>query len=304
MQQHTGQHLLSAAFVELFRIPTVSFHLGSDSSTIDVASASLLEDQLEAAEKLTNQIIFEDRPVEIQFATREELATACVRKEVSREGLLRAINIKDFDLQPCGGTHVSRTGQVGLVLLRKVEKQKQNWRVEFVCGGRALRSASEDYKLLNEAARLLSCGRGEVPAILGMALEERKQTQCERQLLQEELADLQAEEMLRAAKSESGSSPLVMVRIFENADAAFLRLVATRLVRESGVQALLATKAGGHLVFAQSSGLTADLNAVLRNAAAAAGGKGGGTRDFAQGKVPDVARLEEVMDRAAKSLGV
>lgn len=303
MQEHTGQHLLSAAFVELFQLPTVSFHLGNEISTIDVASASLSEEQVKATAALTNQIVFEDRQLEIQFATRENLAAAGVRKEVNREGPLRAVNIQGFDLQPCGGTHVSRTGQVGLVLVRKVEKQKQNWRVEFVCGGRAHRSSREDYKLLNEAAKLLSCGRGEVPAILGKALEERKEAQRECQVLLEELAGHEASEMLRVAKEKSAGSSRVLVRVFEEADAAYLRLVATRLVRESGVQVLLATKAGAHIVFAQSPGLSADMNAMLRDVVSASGGKGGGTRDFAQGKVANVALLEELMSHAAKSLG-
>jgi alanyl-tRNA synthetase len=302
MQQHTGQHLLSAAFVQLLQMPTLSFHLGGEISTIDVAAASLSEDQIQSAEKLTNQIIFEDRHVEVQFGTREELANAGVRKEVDREGLLRAIHIRDFDLQPCGGTHVMRTGQVGLVLLRKIEKQKENWRVEFACGGRALRASRGDYSLLSEAARLLSCGRREVPAILGRALEERKEAQRVCHLLQEELAVYEANEMLRAGRMNSTDLPLVVMRVFEAADPAYLRMVATRLVAESGVQALLATKKGGYLVFAQSPGLAADLNQVLRGALGAAGGKGGGTRDFAQGKAADPTTLEEVLKRAKTSL--
>ncbi|MBI1738458.1 MAG: alanyl-tRNA editing protein, partial [Acidobacteria bacterium] len=177
MQQHTGQHLLSAAFVELFKMQTVSFHLGGESSTIDLAGASLAARQAEAAERLTNQIIFEDRAVDVRYGTREELAESGVRKEVEREGVLRAVSVEKFDLQPCGGTHVTRTGQVGLVLLRKIDRQKQNWRVEFVCGGRAMRAARGDYAALNEAARLLTCGQPEVPAMLGKALEERKQAQ-------------------------------------------------------------------------------------------------------------------------------
>jgi alanyl-tRNA synthetase len=299
MQQHTGQHLLSAAFVELFKMPTVSFHLGGESSTIDLAGASLSEGQAEAAERLTNQIIFEDHTVEVRYGTREELAAAGVRKEVDREGLLRAVSVEKFDLQSCGGTHVARTGQVGLVLLRKIDRQKQNWRVEFVCGGRAMHAARGDFAALSEAARLLTCGQLEVPAMLEKALEERKQSQRSRQILLETLAGYEAKELLRGA--ESGAARVV-VRVFDNAEPAYLRLVATCLAAEPGVQALLGSRSGGHVVFAQSPGLAADMNALLREALHAAGGKGGGTRDFAQGSVPDASRVEAVLTSARSRL--
>jgi len=300
MQQHTGQHLLSAAFVELFKFQTVSFHLGGESSSIDLAAASFSPKQAEDVERRTNQIVFEDRAVEVQYGTREELAASGVRKEVEREGVLRAVHIAGFDLQPCGGTHVARTGQVGLVHLRKLEKQKHGWRMEFVCGGRAMRAARGDYGTLDEAARLLSCGQPEVPAMLGKALEERKQAQRTRQQLLERMAGYEADEMLREAK---GEALRLVTHVFEDADPAYLRMVATRLAAQPGVQALVATRAGGNVVFAQSAGLSTDMNALLKKAVQAAGGKGGGTRDFAQGSVPDAAALDDLLRRAIEALG-
>jgi alanyl-tRNA synthetase len=299
MQQHTGQHLLSAAFVELLKMQTVSFHLGGETSTIDLGGASFAAAQAEAAEQLTNQIIFEDRAVEVRYGTREELAASGVRKEVNREGMLRAVSVEKFDLQPCGGTHVTRTGQVGMVLLRKVDKQKQNLRVEFVCGGRAMRAARGDFASLSKAARLLSCGQPEVPAMLGKALEERKQAQRSRLVLLETLAGYEAQELLGGVAS---AATRLVVRVFDDAEPAYLRMVATRLVAEPGVRALLATRSGGHVVFAQSLGLTADMNRLLREALHAAGGKGGGTRDFAQGSVSDASRLEIILAGAATQL--
>ena len=136
MQQHTAQHLLSAAFIELYKIPTISFHLGEELCTIDLATPTLTQAQLDAAERRTNEIIFEDRIVEVRFGTADELAQLGVRKSVDREGLLRAIHVAEFDFQPCGGTHLSRTGQAGLILLRRAEKRRDATRVEFVAGGR------------------------------------------------------------------------------------------------------------------------------------------------------------------------
>ncbi|HEY4839499.1 MAG TPA: alanyl-tRNA editing protein, partial [Candidatus Acidoferrales bacterium] len=183
IQQHTGQHLLSAAFIELFKMQTVSFHLGREISTIDLTATSLDQRQLEAAERRTNEIIFYDRPIKILFGTAEELAAAGIRKQVDREGILRAIEIESFDRQPCGGTHVARTGQIGMILLRKLEKVKAAWRVEFVCGYRAMRAARVDAALLAEASRQLSCGPAVVPAMVARALEERQSGHRARQRL-------------------------------------------------------------------------------------------------------------------------
>jgi alanyl-tRNA synthetase len=304
MQQHTGQHLLSAIFLELFGYATVSFHLGRGISAIDLAAPGVSPDELARAEQRVNQIIFEDRPVSVRFGTRDELAAAGVRKEVQREGILRAIEIEGVELQPCGGTHVARTGQIGLTLLRKCEKQKRNWRVEFVCGGRALSVAREDRRLLLEAARTLGGAPADVPALLASACDDRRATDRQRKELESRLAIYEA----RALWNESpvaGDGPRIVRRILESADAGYLRLLATRIVECGPGVALLAARPAGHVVFAQTPGLPGDMNAVLRSALAGAGGKGGGTRDFAQGSCPDAAvpgRLESILESAAARL--
>src|SRR5713226_446180 len=203
MQQHTGQHVLSATFLELFKFPTVSFHLGREVSTIDLAAPGLDARLMEQAERRANGIIFEDRAVRVSFGTAQQLAEMGVRKAVEREGIQRAIEVEGFDRQPCGGTHVARTGQIGLVLLRKCERVKQNWRVEFVCGHRALRAARGDFEALSEAAGQLSCGLPHVPAMVARALEERQTGHRARQKLVEQLAEVEAL-MLLATKSYAG----------------------------------------------------------------------------------------------------
>jgi alanyl-tRNA synthetase len=140
IQQHTGQHLLSAAFLKLFGFPTVSFHLGSEISTVDLDAPNLAPRHLREAADLVNRTVSEDRPIRVSFHERDELAGLGVRKQVEREGTLRVVEIEGFDIQPCGGTHAVRTGQVGPLLIRKVERQKQHWRVEFVCGSCAMRA--------------------------------------------------------------------------------------------------------------------------------------------------------------------
>jgi alanyl-tRNA synthetase len=303
MQQHSGQHLLSAAFIEVCGFQTVSFHLGRETSSIDLSAPAVTPSHLESVEQRTNEIIFEDRPVHLRFGTAEELISLGIRKEVNREGVLRAIEFEGFDRQPCGGTHVTRTGQVGVILLRRCEKVKQNYRVEFVCGGRAVRSARADFATLNEAARLLSCGASELPAMVGRALEERQAGFRARQRLQEQLAEMEALMLLTTeARIGKPGEPRIVVHIFENADADYLRHVAARLVKENGVQVLLGTRAGGHIVFAQSPGLPRDISALLRDKLASAGGKGGGTHDFAQGSVKDASTIESILQSALTSL--
>src|SRR5207302_639975 len=214
-----GNICFQRRFVELFQWPTVSFHLGREISTIDLAAPGIDVQQLEQAGRRTNQIIFQDRAVGGRFGTAQELAAAGIRKEVQREGILRAIEIEDFDRQPCGGTHVARTGQIGLVLLRKCEKVKQNWRVEFVCGERAARAARSDLATLGEAARHLSCGLAEVPAMVGRALEERQAGHRERQRLLERLAEVEAQALLATAaearEAGTGTPPRLTGEIAE-----------------------------------------------------------------------------------------
>jgi alanyl-tRNA synthetase len=138
MQQHSGQHVLSAAFLRLFNMPTVSFHMADDYCSIDLNTPSLTKDQIESAERLANEIILENRIVDVRFVSRDEAATLGLRKLPPAErDQLRLIDIRDFDLSACGGTHVAQTGQIGCVLLRKMEKVRQGWRVEFVAGQRA-----------------------------------------------------------------------------------------------------------------------------------------------------------------------
>ena len=146
MQQHSGQHVLSAAFVRLFNVPTVSFHMGVDYCSIDLDTKNLSNDQVAAAESLANDVLLENRPVEVRFVTQEEARGLGLRKlPPTGRDELRLINIYDFDLTACGGTHVRATGQIGCILLRKTEKVRQGWRVEFVCGKRAVATARRDY---------------------------------------------------------------------------------------------------------------------------------------------------------------
>ncbi|MCL6481590.1 MAG: alanyl-tRNA editing protein [Firmicutes bacterium] len=302
MQQHTGQHLLSAVFADRFGMPTVSFHLGRSASSIDLATPVLLPHHLAEVELRANEIVTEDRRVDIRWARAEELVGRDVRRPVARAGLLRVIEIEGCDRQPCGGTHVARTGQIGSILLRRCEKVRSHWRVEFLCGQRAVAAARADFETLDETARRLSCAPTEVPTLLARALQERQALYRERQRLQEQLAEFEALSLLatRAEMRRDGARQLVQV--FEHLEPGYLRLLVNKMIAEDKVRVLVGTRTGGHVIFAQSRGLSGDMNALLQHVLAVAGGRGGGSPQFAQGRVPEPARLEELLEAARRRM--
>jgi alanyl-tRNA synthetase len=305
VQQHSGQHVLSAAFIQLFNMSTVSFHMGAESCTIDLESASLTAAQAEKAELLANQVIAEDRPVSIRFVPLEEARQLGLRKLPPKQtGDLRLIDITDFDLTACGGTHVRATGQIGSILVRKIEKVKQGVRVEFVCGLRTVVTARRDYSALIEAAAVYSSHIYDVPEQIRKSLAEAKSAGKAQHKLLEELAELQAERML----AQSSGSPRVIIQLFAERDAVFIKLLAQKLTADkSDVVALLASGSGQPtLVFAQSPGQKFNMGQLMKDAMAQLGGRGGGSTDLAQGGLPagaqDVAGIESLLRKTAASL--
>src|SRR6478752_7189624 len=285
VQQHSGQHVLSAAFIRLFNMPTVSFHMGEESCTIDLETAGLSAAQAQKAEHLANEVIAEDRPVAIRFVPLEEARQLGLRKLPPRQtGDLRLIDITDFDLTACGGTHVRATGQIGSILLRKIEKVKQGVRVEFVCGLRAVNTARRDYTTLTEAAALYSSHIYDVPEQARKSLAEAKAAGKAQHKLLEELAELYAERLL----AQTTCSPQVITQFFPDRDALFIKLLAQKLTAgKSGVIALLASGAGQPtLVFAQTPGQKLNMGQLMKDAMAQLGGRGGGSVDMAQGGLP------------------
>jgi alanyl-tRNA synthetase len=300
MQQHTGQHLLSAMFQERFGLPTVSFHLGADICTIDLRGIEPTDAFLEGAERAANQVIFEDRPVNVRYGTADQLSQLGVRKEVEREGILRAIEIESADLQPCGGTHVKRTGQIGLILVGRCTKVRQDWRVEFVCGGRAERAARRDFQRLRQAAEKLSCAPEEVVSAATRAIEERDANFKKFRAMLERLAKAEAALALQGPSDSRGFR--VISRVFENVPADYLGFFASELAKSEKTIALLGTNEDGHLLFAQHLSVGKDMNALLKQVCEKVGGKGGGTRDFARGRLNNGATAEEALSFAKEML--
>jgi alanyl-tRNA synthetase len=301
MQQHTGQHLLSAIFQTHFSLHTVSFHLGEEICTIDLRGAEPSEETLAAAERAANHVVYEDRPITVRYGTAEELSKLGIRKQVHREGTLRAIEISGVDLQPCGGTHVNTTGQIGMIAVRRYTKIRQDWRVEFLCGQRAESAARSDFQLLRQVADKFGCAAPEMLSAAGRVLLERDSNFKKFSSALERLAAAEATLALQAsAANEQGFR--VICRIFENLPAEFVGAFASQLAKSEKTIALLARAECGHAFFAQHPSAAKDMAALLKQVMDKVGGKGGGTRDFARGKLADPSSAHSAISIAQEIL--
>jgi alanyl-tRNA synthetase len=281
MQQHTGQHVLSAAFDRLHRARTVGFHLGAELSTLDL-DRELSPSAVAAVETDANRIVWDDRPVSIRFVDDEQAARLSLRKEPGRTGELRIIEVADYDLSACGGTHVSRTGAVGAIAIWSWEKLRGGLRVEFLCGGRALRA----YRTLRDAAtgciRHLSVLPEELPAAIERTQAENKDLKKSLKGLQERLAGFEAGSL--AARAVALGDRRQVVEAIEGWDANGLKALALSVISKPGYQvALFSSTAPTLAVVARSADITLDANAVLRSLIGRFGGRGGGRPDLAQG---------------------
>jgi len=291
MQQHTGQHLLSAVFWRELEAATVSFHLGQSSSTIDLIGGPFMPESLERLERIANEIIGENRPVTACFVSRGEaeamLGAGELRKLPERDGAIRLIEIADYDKNACGGTHVRSTGQIGGLQVRAVEKVSRGMRVEFLCGLRAIRAARADFAMLREASTLLSVGTRELAPSVTRLLAEGKAHGSERKKLREELAGLQAEKLAAEAPMENGLR--LVVRGWKDRDCEYVKLLAARTAAAAPRTAVIlcAEEADPVGVFvARSADLDFNCGQILREALAQLGLRGGGSADRAQGEVP------------------
>ena len=280
MQQHTGQHVLSAAFDRLFGVRTVSFHLGAAVSTIDLAR-EVAEADIATAEAEANRIVWEDRPVAITFVTAEEAARLPLRKEPVRGGTLRLIDVEGFDLSACGGTHVARTGGIGIIAVASWERFKGGQRIEFLCGGRALDRWRTLRDTVASAVRQLSVLPEELPAAIERLQVDAKEQRRSIVALQIELARFRADEL--AASAEPTAVGRLILRAID-ADANGLKTLASAVAARPGHLVVLASASTPALVVvARSADVRASAQQILAALVAQFGGRGGGKAEFAQG---------------------
>jgi alanyl-tRNA synthetase len=296
MQQHSGQHLLSAVFVERFGIATVSFHLGQESSTIDLETATLEPARALEAERRANQAVFENRPLAVSF--EDAAATRDLRKPSERVGTLRIVSIVGLDRSACGGTHVARTGEIGPILLRKLDRIRDTVRVEFLCGGRAVRRARADFDALTRVAQMVSASLDETPAAVAAQFEAAHYAEKLRRKLETDLAQYQGRELYAAtAPDETGVRRVLRHLPLGNLEDQ--RAIAQSFTAQPKSVYIAALDQPPAVLLAVSADSGTDAGKLLKAALSEAGGRGGGNPRIAQGSLPGGAALEQVLGSIA-----
>lgn len=304
MQQHAGQHLLSAAFLVRARAQTVSFHLGGSSSTIDLDRPSVPPEIVAASEREANRAVRKSLPIRSYFIKAEEASQLKLRKAPEAEGILRIVDIEGFDRQACCGTHPANTAEVGPVLIRGTERFKGGTRVEFVCGDRALEDYTRSIERIRSLTRVLNSPEESLVEAATRLVEEKRELAKSIQSFREELLQEQAERWTSTAEALSGL--ILIVREVPDATPGELRLLTIFLTKEPSRVALIGSRSEGraHLVFGRSANAPPglDMSALLRKALPAVEGRGGGSPQIAQGGGPNLDGLDLALSIAREAL--
>ncbi|QJR36989.1 alanyl-tRNA editing protein [Gemmatimonas groenlandica] len=293
MQQHTGQHLLSAMLTDEFGWPTVSVHFGDDTNTVDVACDDFDPTALAAIERRANALIVQNRRVTVSFEDAAEATD--LRKPSDRDGELRIVTIDGIDRSACGGTHVDHTGEIGALLLRRAEKTKGNTRIEFVCGHRAVSRARLDAELLTKAARTLSAAPHDLPGLVEQQLQRLTDLERERKRLAAELARHEAAALWTACIPDSDGVRRIVVSA--SGPVKESEPLAQQLVALGFCAVVVTSAAAGGVLMATAQDTGIDAGQRLRTALQAVGGRGGGSPRLAQGAVPDPSQLRIVLEQ-------
>jgi len=276
MQQHSGQHVLSQAFVELFNWPTVSFHLGGVHCTIDLPAEGVTREHAEKAEDLANRIIRENRTVAVRYIAQENIAEAGLRKPTERKGDVRVIDITGYDRSACGGTHVRATSEIGAILITGLERAKKQTRVHFICGDRVARYGRVANRTLEAISQTISAPPLETAAAVRSLWDEHQQLRKRMEDLESQLLDYEAAQF----PVKNG----IAIGSFTNRGIEKVKMLASKICAGPGIVALLADQSDQlRIVFARSADSTIDVSALLKQTLNKFGGRGGGRPNLAQG---------------------
>lgn len=297
MQQHCGQHILSASFDKILGGKTVGFHLGSEYVTVDIDLESLSGQDIDRVESMSNDIVFQNLPIRYHYPDKDELSKFDLRKQPVVEENIRIVEIDGFDFSPCGGTHPSHTGDVGIIKIRKWEKYKNTCRVEFVCGWRAFRDYAWKNRTVNEASLLLSSKDTELLDTIKKAVADSHANNKELKLLKERVLSYEAAELYNSGDELSGVR--VVKKLFENRDFKEITALASKISKFDSAIALLGLKSEkAQLVFTRSNNVNIKINELFKEVLPLIEGKGGGSPQSAQGGGSDVSNLESALDGA------
>lgn len=297
MQQHCGQHILSAAFEKLLKGATVGFHLGSEYVSVDIAIDSLSPDDALKVETMANDIVFKNLPVRYHYPKPEELSNFPLRKAPSVQDNIRIVEVDGFDFSPCGGTHPKLTGDIGLIKIIKWEKYKNSTRVEFLCGKRALQNYYWKNNYINEISNILSSKDLEVLDNIKKCTAELNAAERQVKLLKDKVLSYEASELYSLSDTINGTK--VVKQVFADRDFKEITSLAGKIAKNASVIALLGLKSqNAQMVFARSSDVNIKINDLFKEVLPLINGKGGGNPQSAQGGGPDISNLESALDSA------
>jgi alanyl-tRNA synthetase len=299
MQQHSGQHVLSAVFSRVLGAETVSVHLDG-SSTLDLAISSLEPGAARRVEDEANRVIFDNRPVTVRFVSEGEAVQLGLRRPPQRSGTIRVVEVADCDRSACGGTHVRSTGEIGPILLRRWERVKGQVRIEFLAGWRAIDDYRWKHALIAEWSGRLTVGDRDLGAALDRLTRdgrdrERALSDARARLLAHEAAD-------RLAAVPAGAGPKIVRIDVSRRDPQEIRQLLREMTGREMSVILAGDEATGRLYFARSPGAGPSMAAVLDGVCRAAGGRGGGTPEFAQGAVAAGGAVAQVLGLAEEAV--
>jgi alanyl-tRNA synthetase len=301
MQQHSGQHILSQAFLEVLKAETLSFHIGDEVATLEIGIEKISDEALDKVEARANAAVFEDLEIKTYFVTEEKIGTIPLRRPPKVSGVIRIVEVDGFDHSACGGTHCRRSGEIGLIKIVRWERIRGRLRFEFVCGGRALRDYQEKDRIVRRAAAILSAADRDVPAAIEKAQGELRNARKDLRRIEESLAAFEARQAVEEAQ-RSGRRIIRSVFTDKSPDAA--RTLALRIIRQADVVVLFGVRTSerSHVIMARAENLAFDLRTLIPAVSPAINGRGGGSPSLVQIAGDPGADLDAALEAAESCL--
>lgn len=294
MQQHSGQHILSQSFDEILQAGTLAFHLGETASTLEMDLRKVSDEKVERVELRANEIVFEDREVKIHSISEDKVGSLPLRRPPKKKGIIRVVEISDYDFSACGGTHVRRTGEVGLIKILKWEKIRGNIRFEFVCGTRAVQDYMAKNRILRELSNRLTVHDREVLSSVDRLFADLKSQKGETRKMREKVAQYEAQGMIQKAKGR------IIKQVFAEKTREEAMFLALSIIRKGDYVVLfgLKGKEKGHLILACSDKLKLDMRDVMTIVSPLINGKGGGSPSLVELVGEEVENIPQALEQA------
>jgi len=294
MQQHSGQHILSQSFHELLEAETLAFHLGEDASTLEMDLRQVSDEDVERVETRANEIIYQDREVKIHSLAEDKVGSLPLRKPPKKKGLIRVVEVSDFDYSACGGTHVRRTGEIGLIKILRWERIRDNLRFEFICGRRAFQDYAMKNRILRELSNRLTVHEREVPSSVDRLFADLKSQKSEIKKKREKMAQYEAQEIIQNAEGE------IIKKIFEEKTHEEVRFLALNIIRKGDFVVLFGLKKEerGHLILACSEKLNIDMRELVSLVSPLINGKGGGNPSLVELVGESSENIDKALEKA------